>query len=47
MLIDELMFAGRGELGVTNAVLEVGEILADLLPSMSNVPGSEVLNYGW
>ena len=46
MLIDELISAGRSVLGVTNAVLEVGEKLADLLPSMANVPGSEALNYG-
>ena len=47
MLIDELMSAGRSVLGVTNAVLEVGQKnLANLLPSMANVPGGEVLNYG-
>ena len=46
MLIDELMFAGRSELGVTNAVLEAGEKLAGLLPGMANVPAREVLNYG-
>ena len=46
MLSDELMFASRSVLSVTNAVLEVGEKLADLLPSMVNVPGGEALNYG-
>ena len=46
MLIDELMSAGRSVLGVTNAVLEVGEKLAGLLPSMANVRAREVLNYG-
>ena len=46
VLIDELMSAGRSVLGVTNAVLEVGEKLADLLPSMANVPALEVLHYG-
>ena len=46
VLIDELMSAGMSVLGVTNAVLEVGEKLAGLLPSMANVPALEVLNYG-
>ena len=40
VLIDELMSGGRRSvLGVTNAVLEVDEILAGLMPSMANVPG--------
>ena len=46
MLIDELMSSGRSVLGVTNAALETDEKLAGLLPSMANVPGGEVLNYG-
>ena len=37
MLIDELMSAGKGVLGEINSVLEVGEKLADFLPSMANV----------
>ena len=45
VLIDELMSTGRSVLGVTNVVLEVDEKLADLLPSMVNVPGRGALNY--
>ena len=46
VLIDELTSAGRSVLGATNTVLEVGEELAGLLPSIAAMPGGEVLNYG-
>ena len=39
VLIDELMSGGRSVLGTTNAPLEVNEKLAELMPSMANVPG--------